>query len=140
MGALNFSIECCVSLENVKILFKEYEGKNIYQKAFSFNSFDENISNYDVGIIAMLDNFLPACSLIYKFLSMVQEKIKIRTNNIETIFNFSESKDFTIFMYSCWYEKIENMFRNYGTVLLNSKKYYKIRNKLYNKYYEKIIN
>ena len=135
MGSWNFFIELKVESTELNVLTNAYIN-SIYQKAFYFG-ISEN--TYNVGISSVMDNFLPANHLIYEFLSLIAYKeFSIRTNNIERIFDFKNKADFISFMYNTWEQKIDSTYQQFGVFLMPIDNYYKHRNKLYKKYYQKL--
>lgn len=142
MGMESFYINLRINKEEAVTLLEEYHANNLYQNAFSFSLYkDDSNSEFGACITSLIDNFLPANCMIYKFLSFLKLKqttFSINTRKIEQEFNFEKKKDFIFFIYSVWEEAIDHTYKQFGALLLSQQRYYKTRNKLYKKYYKKI--
>lgn len=141
MGALDFYIDIKADESALNSLMNIYNSNPLFQTAFNFARFtNEYDIKFNAGISSVIDNFLPANHLIYKFLSLVNVKcIYIKTNGIEHNFDFPQKSDFISFMYCSWESRLDDAYRQYGTVLINVKKYRQSRNKLYWRYYKKVF-
>ena len=142
MGSWNFYIELKANDFIIKNMLREYTENTVYQSSFYFGHIESDYEDeYKMIFVSVIDNFLPVNHLIYNFLShYMYDKIYIKTNNIKHIFDFEKKSDFVKFMYDTWESKIDFVYDNLGVILINYKKYYKVRNKLYRKYYKKIPN
>lgn len=135
MGVFNFYINIKCSKNDSSLLLSEYQKNSIYCQTFAFNSFTN--SGFDAGIEAILDNFLPTNYLIYSFLSKANDDIVISTNGFDHLFDFKIRSEFINFMCNAWEDRLEYLYCNFGTLLIDMKKYHKSRNKLFSKYYRK---
>ncbi len=141
MGVFSFYIDIKADENVLNSLMNIYNANPLFQTAFHFARFtDEYDGKFNAGISSYIDNFLPANHLIYKFLSSVDVKcIYMKTNGIERNFDFPQKSDFISFMYTSWENRLDYAYRQYGTILINVKKYRQSRNKLYWRYYKKIF-
>lgn len=141
MGVFDFYINMKVEPDATAILLKEYKSNNIYHETFHFGIIADSVDNeFNAGISSIIDNFLPANILIYAFLSKIKKRnreILIQTRGHERLFDFCSKPDFIGFMYGVWEDKIDFVYQRYGTIILNPTSYYRIRNKLFNKYYKR---
>ena len=140
MGAWNYYIEIKADKQILDDMLSSYEQNKAYQTAFNFAKKDGSCLNgYNAGIEAVIDNFLPANHLIYKFLApYVSCNLCIKTNEIERAYDFTQKADFIKFMYDAWEQNIDSAYERLGTMVVNHKRYYKLRNRLYKKYFIKI--
>lgn len=140
MGSWNYYIDLKVDKSILEDMIYKYQQNKTYQAAFYFGKKDESFSNnYNAGFMAVIDNFLPTNHLIYNFLSLyASHDLYIRTNRIERIYDFTRKSQFVKFMYDVWEKKIDFAYESLGVIVLDYKQYYKIRNRLYKKYYMRI--
>lgn len=141
MGCFDFYIELKIELNDANILLQEFKSNDLYKEAFHYGIFVEWLnSEFNAGISSKIDNFLPANTLIFRFLSLLKEtnkSFKMKTYEVERNFDFANKAEFINFMYSTWEKKIDSAYEK-GTILISSHKYYKVRDKLYKKYYKKL--
>lgn len=141
MGSLDFFINIKIESGDANMLLQEYKRNALYQSAFHYGIIEEWLhSEFNAGISSVIDNFLPANILIYRFLSQLQDTkdgFQIETLEIQRPFDFENKSDFVNFMYNIWEEKIDLAYQQFGVIVIDHKQYYKIRNKLYKKYYIK---
>lgn len=142
MGSWNFYIELKADDDTIKDMLYEYTKNTVYQTAFYFGYIENDYNDeYKMIFVSVIDDFLPVNHLIYSFISHYMcDKIYIKTNNIKRIFDFEKKSDFVKFMYDTWEDKIDFVYGNLGVILIDYKKYYKVRNKLYRKYYKKFLS
>ena len=140
MGSWNYYIEIKTDKITLEHMIFEYEKNQTYQEMFYFGKFEDGFGDdYNAGFVSIIDNFLPANHLIYNFLSnYLPCSLYIRTNGIEFTYDFTKKSDFIKFMYDAWESKIDFAYDQLGVIAINYKRYHKIRNKLYKKYYIKI--
>lgn len=140
MGSCEYYIDLKIDANTLDKMIFEYNGNLIYQTAFSFGALkDIGEDGFNAGFSSVVDNFLPATHLIYGFLlRFITNKSCIRANGIKHLFDFASKADFVMFMYSAWETKIDFTYEHFGVLLLDNRKYYKIRNRLYKKHYKKI--
>lgn len=142
MGAYDFFINIKTEKDNAYSLLQDYNNNEIFQAAFHCGIPNQWVENgYNVGISAVIDSFLPANLLIFKFLSAYNRKetnFYVKTRGVERIFDFEKQIDFLNFMYSVWEDKIDVYYKQMGGILLSHKNYYRTRNKLFKKYYIKL--
>ena len=136
MGVFPFSINIKADKNDLNLLLSEYAKNDIFRRAFSFSFLDNG--DFDAGIEAVFDNFLPTNYLIFIFLSNAHGSIVIYTNGFEHLFNFDDRSEFINYMCNAWDKRLEYVYCNFGTLLLDTKKYHRSRNKLYSKYYKKL--
>lgn len=140
MGSWNYYIEIKTDKITLDRMISEYETNQAYQEAFYFGKVEDGFQDgYNAGFASVIDNFLPANHLIYNFLSnYLPCNLYVRTNGIERAYDFTQKSDFIKFMYDSWKSKIDSVYDQLGVIVLNHKRYHKIRSKLYRKYYIKI--
>ena len=142
MGALDFHVSINIKHDVGMILFNEYTDNSLYRDVFSLDIKDEE-DTCSINIVAKIDNFMFANTLIYtlvnKILSKTNSEAYISTKGLKRHFAFESKTDFFCFMYSVWEDRIDSMYRQFGTIVLPNKSYYKDRNKLYKRYYKKIL-
>lgn len=139
MGAFEYYIQIRTDKITAEHMVSEYEKNSLCQRLFSLKSETDSCDGYNVQLKAVIDNFMPANHLIYNFLSNYQSSgLHIRTNNIEQPYDFVKRADFIKFMYDTWQEKISCAYAQFGVMTINNRKYYKVRNRMYYKYYVKI--
>lgn len=131
MGVLNYYIDIVAESDTLYALQNEYAYNTKYQEAFTFGiTMSDSQVKERGGISSFIDNFLPANNLIFELLSNFKTRIRIKTNGVEVPFNFNKKAEFICFMYSAWENEIDHAYKEYGTILLPPKKYYKVRNRL----------
>ncbi len=142
MSSWNYYINLKINEQTFDNMVFEYNQNSAYQAAFHFGKIEGGSSDgYNVGIISVIDNFLPANHLIYNFLShYISCDLYIKTNGVEHRYDFSKKSDFIKFMYEVWENKIDFVYDQLGVMVINHKQYHKTRNKLYKKYYVRIAN
>lgn len=140
MGSWNYYIEIKIDRITLDRMISEYEKNQTYQEMFYFGKCEDGFNDdYNAGFASVIDNFLPANHLIYNFLSnYLSCNLYIRTNGIELTYDFTQKSDFIKFMYDAWESKIDFVYDQLGVIVINLKRYHKIRSKLYKKYYIKI--
>lgn len=140
MGSWHYYIDIKVDEKTLEEMLSEYEQNQVYQQIFYFGKRETTCEKeYNAGIASVIDNFMPANYLIYRFLSNYGNcNLWIRANDSECAYNFAERKSFMAFLYEAWESKINFAYSQMGVIALNYKNYYKIRNKLYRKYYIRI--
>ena len=140
MGSLDYFIEIRTDSSTLNNMIQEYSRNSIYQSAFFFGKNNDDCDGMSAGFIVAIDNFLPANHLIYDFLTnYISCDLHIETNGNKRKFDFGKKRDFIKYMYDIWERKIDFAYENFGAIIINHKNYYKQRNKLYRKYYKKII-
>lgn len=141
MGAWDFFVDIKVTPDDAKRLLQEYNSNKLYQSIFHFGIDSEWLDGeYNAWISSVIDNFLPANHLTFRFLSEIKENtgsFPIKTYKTERLFDFERKSDFINFMYNAWEQRIDLAYRQVGVIILDPKKYDKTRNKLYRKYYKK---
>ena len=142
MGSWNYYIEIKTDRITLDRMISEYEKNQTYQEMFYFGKCEYGFNDgYNAGFVSVIDNFLPANHVIYNFLSnYLSCGLYIRTNGIERTYDFTRKSDFIKFMYDVWESKIDFVYDQLGVIVINHKRYHKIRSKLYKKYYIKIPN
>jgi len=142
LGVWDFHINLKIGTNDANSLLKVYNSNELYQSAFHYGIVVEWLENeYNVGISSVIDSFLPANSLIFQFLSTSSGEhpnYYIKTRDVERSFNFDRKADFINFMYNVWEDKIDAYYKQMGGLLLDHRNYYKIRNRLFKKYYKKL--
>lgn len=140
MGSLNFYIEVKADEQVLSNMLQQYNSNQMHQRLFGFGVFETfSEENYHAGFEAYIDDFLPACHLIYGFLSrFASHDLYIRANGIEHLLDFPQKSDFCHFVYKAWEKKIDAAYARFGTLVIDYKQYYKTRNRLYRKHYMKL--
>ncbi len=129
----------------IKINFNENKVQDIhgmFQKLVTNNLYSTIIeTNNELPIIcieAKFDNMLPTLILIFENLyEYKSDKITIETYGMKEKFDFENVEDFIYFVLKANKNKLNAYYEELGYFSLNSKNYYKTRNKL-KKYYTKI--
>jgi hypothetical protein len=84
--------------------------------------------------------FFPACQIIFDLLKAVDVENhieKVSSRRTDTAFSFESSVDFFCWMYKVWEDVLFWFHRDWGAFLINSANYYKVRNKMWKKYFIK---
>ena len=129
----------------IKINFnknKEQDINVIYEKLVINNLYSTiTETNNELSIISIegkYDNMLPTLILIFHILyEYKSDIITIESYGIKEKFNFETVEDFIYFIFKINKNKLNAYYEELGYFSLNSKNYYKKRNKL-KKYYTKI--
>lgn len=129
----------------IKINFNENKEQDInviFEKLVINDLYSTIIEpNNDLSIISIegkFDNIVPTLILIFDILyEYKSDIITIESYGIKEKFNFESVEDFIYFIFKTNKKKLNAYYEELGYFSLNSKNYYKTRNKL-KKYYKKI--
>lgn len=129
----------------IKINFNENKEQDInviFEKLVINDLYSTIIEpNNDLSIISIegkFDNIVPTLILIFDILyEYKSDIITIESYGIKEKFNFESVEDFIYFIFKTNKKKLNAYYEELGYFSLNSKNYYKTRNKL-KKYYTKI--
>lgn len=129
----------------IKINFNENKEQDInviFEKLVINDLYSTIIEpNNDLSIISIegkFDNIVPTLILIFDILyEYKSDIITIESYGIKEKFNFESVEDFIYFIFKTNKKKLNAYYEELGYFSLNSKNYYKKRNKL-KKYYTKI--
>lgn len=69
MGVLDFTIRVKLSFDGINQLQNEYNASDLFRTAFLFGVYPDREQEYGAYISVLIDNFLPAITVVYEFLS-----------------------------------------------------------------------
>lgn len=143
MGVPNFYITIAASKNSAELLQEMYMQDSKYFDVFNCAILEFLPDNRAVvGIESVIENFLVANSLIFKLLNEVSKNtndLDIMTLDTKKHWDFQNCRDFVVFMYDVWHNKIEYVYEQFGTIVISSKRYWKTRSRLFKKYYKKTL-
>lgn len=136
MGMADFYIKIIINdnkRHDINVIFEKLAINNLYSTKLEIN---EELSV--ISIEGKFDNILPTLILIFDILyEYKSDIITIESYGIKEKFNFETVEDFIYFIFKINKNKLNAYYEELGYFSLNSKNYYKTRNKL-KKYYTKI--
>lgn len=119
--------------QDINVIFEKLVINNLYSAIIETNN-----ELYVVSIEGKFDNILPTLILIFDILyEYKSDIITIESYGMKEKFNFETVEEFIYFVLKVNKNKLNAYYEELGYFSLNSKKYYKTRNKL-KKYYTKI--
>ena len=136
MGMADFYIKINFNdnkTQDINVIFEKLVINNLYSIIIETNNESSIIS-----IECKFDNILPTLILIFDILYEYKSDITtIESYGMKERFNFETIEDFIYFVLKANKNKLNAYYEELGYFSLNSKNYYKTRNKL-KKYYTKI--
>lgn len=119
--------------QDINVIFEKLVINNLYSAIIETNN-----ELYVVSIEGKFDNILPTLILIFDILyEYKSDIITIESYGMKEKFNFETVEEFIYFVLKVNKNKLNAYYEELGYFSLNSKNYYKTRNKL-KKYYTKI--